>query len=310
MDKNMKINLQNYKFILWGHKLHSHTHSYIHNAFFRAFQHLGASTFWFDDNDDVSGFDFSNSLFITEGQVDKKIPLRNDCFYVLHNCYDDKYQELFANGNCINLQVYTDAVLQYNYTKLSDCIYADYAGKCVYFPWATDLLPDEIEKNKPSYVFNETSKIVNWIGTVGAGKFGNIDQILPFKRACEDNRINFSSILCAVSIEDNIQLIKKSYLAPTIVGEWQHKVGYIPCRIFKNISYGQMGLTNSPRVYELFNKKIIYNSNTEHLFWDAVKHMKKMPLAELHSLMDFVRDNHTYINRISVLLNFIEKVKT
>lgn len=307
MDKNM-ININNYKFILWGHKLHSHTHSYIHNAFFRAFQHMGAKTYWFNDNDDVRNFDFSNSLFITEGQVDKNIPLRDDCFYVLHNCYDTKYNELFTKNKCIRLQVYTDAVLQYNYTKLANCIYADYSGKCLYFPWATDLLPHEINANKPSRVFVEESKNVNWVGTVGSGQFGNIEQIAPFKKACEHNGIKFNDILCAVSIEENIQRIKDSYLAPTIVGTWQHKVGYIPCRIFKNISYGQMGLTNSPRAHLLFNKKIIHNNNTETLFYDAKRYVKNMPLKELHKLMDFVRDNHTYIDRINTLLDFINKI--
>jgi len=67
------------KVIIWGHKLHSHTHSYIHNAFYIAFKHMGYETYWFDDKDDVKKFDFSNSLFLTEGQVDKKIPLREDC---------------------------------------------------------------------------------------------------------------------------------------------------------------------------------------------------------------------------------------
>ena len=70
--------------IIWGHKLHSHTHSYIHNAFFIAFKKLGYDTYWFDDNDDTSNFDFSNSLFITEHQVDNKIPKRKDCLYFVH----------------------------------------------------------------------------------------------------------------------------------------------------------------------------------------------------------------------------------
>jgi hypothetical protein len=60
------------KVVLWGHKLHTHTHSYIHFAFHKAFKHLGYDTYWFDNNDDVSGFDFFGSLFITEGQVDSK----------------------------------------------------------------------------------------------------------------------------------------------------------------------------------------------------------------------------------------------
>ena len=70
------------KVVIWGHKLHTHTHSYIHNAFYLAFRNLGYQVFWFDDNDDVSNFDFSDSLFLTEGQVDRKIPVREDCQYI------------------------------------------------------------------------------------------------------------------------------------------------------------------------------------------------------------------------------------
>ena len=54
------------KFIAWGHKLHSHTHSYVTCAFINAFRHLGYDVYHFDNSDDVSGFDFSNSIFLTE----------------------------------------------------------------------------------------------------------------------------------------------------------------------------------------------------------------------------------------------------
>ena len=50
----------NQKVIIWGHKLHSHTHSYIHNAYFTTFKKLGFETFWFDDKDDVSNFNFND----------------------------------------------------------------------------------------------------------------------------------------------------------------------------------------------------------------------------------------------------------
>jgi hypothetical protein len=296
------------KLIIWGHFLHSHTHSYVHQAFYKASVHLGMNTHWFDDTSDVTNFDFSNSIFITEGQVDKKIPIRDDCFYVLHNCYDEKYKELFKNNKCMNLQVYTDTILKYNYPKLDECIYADYEGKCLYFPWATDLLPDEIEKNKPTKPFNYDSKEVNWVGTIGAGEFGNINEITPFKDACQVNGINFNQTML-VSFEKNVSMIKDSYLAPTITGTWQTRVGYIPCRIFKNISYGQMGLTNSVRVASLFNNKIIQNSNTKDLFYDSKNYINSMPLKELHDLMDVVKEKHTYVNRLNSIIDFMDKIK-
>ena len=292
------------KVVIWGHKLHSHTHSYIHQAFFRAFDRSGVAVHWFDDNDDVSGVDFNRCLFITEGQVDKKIPLVNSSFYVLHNCYDPKYKPLFEINQAMVLQVYTDDALKYNLLKVDMCTYQDRSGKCLYQPWATDLLPDEIEANK---VVMPKEKVVWWIGTVGAGEFGNINEISPFKQACEDNGVEFKWAHNK-SIEENIDLIKRSYLAPTIVGTWQHAKGYIPCRILKNISYAQMGLTNSPRVYEFLDKRIIHNNDTHQLYYDAEKYINNMQVSELHELMDLVKEKHTYINRINQILDFIEKI--
>jgi len=73
------------KAIIWGHKLHSHTHSYIHSGYYRAFKSLGYDTYWFDSIDDISNFDFSNSGFFTEGQVTKNMPIRDDAKYITHH---------------------------------------------------------------------------------------------------------------------------------------------------------------------------------------------------------------------------------
>ena len=62
------------KIVIWGHKLHSHTHSYIHYGYWRAADYLGHEVYWYDDNDNVYDIDFSNSIFITEHQVCKNIP--------------------------------------------------------------------------------------------------------------------------------------------------------------------------------------------------------------------------------------------
>lgn len=302
------ISPDKWQIVIWGHPLHSHTHSYIHNAFDRAFRHLGFRTHWLhNDHPDLNQIDFARSIFLTEGQVDQNIPIRDDCFYILHNCYDEKYKTASLQNKTMVLQVYTDDVLKYNMSKIDDCIYADYGGRGLYMPWATDALPHEIETYKPSIPFNRNSKKVFWVGTVGGGEFGNIDEITPFKRACEENQISFEQV-GGRSVENGIDLIKQSYMAPTIVGSWQGRVGYIPCRIFKNISYGQFGLTNSARVYELFQHKIVFNNDTSRLFYDAKERLENIQLNELIDLMDFVKNKHTYISRINTILDFIDKV--
>jgi hypothetical protein len=326
------------KVIIWGHKLHSHTHSYIHWGFYRAFKHLGYDTYWFDNNDDVSNFDFSNSLFITEWQVDQKIPLRDDCFYILHY-FTKKYRHLFKQGRCILMQIYTHECLTNSPTKIDDCTYAKikdlssnhswsnehlpneilniypeekysppYEISTIYMPWATDLLPHEIEANKQSLCTIKKNEVV-YIGTIGSGIYGNIEQIKPLSRAASENNIPFNHVEnCSCSMETNIELVKNAYMAPAIQMAFQVERGYIPCRIFKNISYGAFGITNSETVYKLFNKKIVYNPDTYQLFFDAKEKLANLDINELYELMDFVKEKHTYINRIQLLLPFLETV--
>lgn len=293
--------------IIWGHKLHSHTHSYIHNGFYRAFNYLGYPTYWFDKEDDVSNFDFSRSLFITEGQVDENIPLRNDSLYILHNCTSNKYASLPTNHRIV-FQVYTDAALEDRWAvPVAPCVYYNRETRCLYMPWATDLLPEEIDANKQNVSIAKDLKQVYWVGTIGKGLYGNLDEIDPFKQACQENGIEFIHKLPGtVSLEENVQLIHDSLLAPTIVGRWQRDRGYIPCRIFKNISYGKIGLTNSRRVFELFEGQIVFNEDTHQLFYDGMERLNKITLEELIALMDCVRDKHTYLNRIDTLFDFFK----
>lgn len=296
------------KVIIWGHKLHSHTHSYIHNAFYRAFKHMGYKTHWLDAHDNLNGIDCSNALFITEGQVDANIPLRQDARYILHNCNPTKYKPFMQAGHCIILQVYTDDVLPRPVTKVDDFIYYDLADKVIYMPWATDLLPYEIDAIKKEIPHAKKNREIWWVGTIAGGEFGNTHEVEPFKKACAENGIKFKHGMTK-SVEENIKDIQHSYMAPAIVGTWQQRVGYIPCRIFKNISYGQMGVTNSRHVYELFKKKIVYNADTHQLFYDAKKRIQSMTQAELFELMDLVRDKHTYVTRIEQLLDFLKLVE-
>lgn len=303
----IKTNIPFKQVVIWGHKLHSHTHSYIHWGFYRAFQALGYPTYWLDNND-IINMDLSSTLFITEGQVDQLIPLRNDCWYILHNCDGGKYSSLGDKKRCITLQVYTHDCLPRNLTKIEECIYYNVKDRIIHMPWATDLLPHEIDTVKTTIPHrNVNNTDIYWIGSYGGGEFGNQNEINSFIHAAAISGIKFSHLV-QKSMEENINLIQKSYMAPTIVGKWQCKQGYVPCRIFKNISYGQFGITNSETIYTLFNKKIVYNPDTYQLFYDAKEKIDNLDINELYELMDFVRDHHTYINRIQTLLTFFDGV--
>lgn len=310
------------KVVIWGHKLHTHTHSYIHWGLYRAFQHLGYTTYWFDNNDNVRMFDFSNSLFITEWHVDQKMPLRKDCFYIIHNLNEGnrekKYKQQIRSKHCISLRVDRGNLNRPTIKKTNNHVYHDIVNKSIYTLWATDLLPHEIDGIKKQLPLKPQSNTVYYIGTVDTG---NLPEVAPFQRACKENDIAFihqggygdndvALNKVKISREQNINYIQSSIMAPAILRAEHCRTSYIPCRIFKNISYGQFGITNSKAVYELFDKKIIYNPDTYQLFFDAKQKLKQVTLEQQYELMDFVRDHHTYINRVQELLSFFYLIYT
>jgi hypothetical protein len=295
------------KVIIWGVKLHSHTHSYIHWAFFRAFEQLGFPVLWLDNSDDLTDLDLSQSLFVTVGLADQKIPLRQDCWYILHNVEPQKYAFLFKQGHGVIMQVYTHDCLKRNVTYFDDYIGYDLSANTLYMPWATDLLPDEIDAIKRLLPSIKKDFVVSFVGSKWGGSQGNWHELEKFERACKDYGIPFN-IVTKVGLDEHIALVQKAFMAPALQGQWQCEHGYIPCRIFKNISYGQPGITNSETVYNLFHKTIIYNPDCYKLFYDAMERIPTITLAQQYELMDFVRDKHTYLNRIDDLLKVLKMI--
>ena len=303
--------------IIWGHKLHSHTHSYIHNGFYIAFKHLGYHTFWYDDNDDVSTHDFSCSLFITEHQVNKKIPCRNDCIYISHYVDSGDYRGV-PKENIIILKNSPrdfnecDKNKGYEYQTLNYGIPHEYFSicdnyKCLYMYWATDLLPEEINENINKLSSITTSDKINFVGSM-TSVWRNLHSIcnyykLPFNIYGATFNVNSHA---NKSINENIQLIQTSLISPALQDENQINANYIPCRIFKNISYGKMGMTNSLVVYELFNKNILFHTDIHELFKMGVHFEQRTDKnTVVQPLMEFVRDNHTYLNRIHTIKQFL-----
>jgi hypothetical protein len=292
--------------VLWGHKLHSHTHSYIHNAFYIAFQHLGYKTLWLDKSDNIFDINFSNSLFITEGSVEKNIPILEDCFYILHNCNIELYSTKIPKSHFIILQVYThDVIHKHKATLIDKTTLAYYKDNCLFLPWATDLLPNEINENiekVKNQTFN-TQNNVAFIGTITSAW-------ITARQCCSKHNIPFSNYNSffqnRIDVKDNVSLIQNSLMAPSFQDEWQCTNGYIPCRIFKNISYGKMGITNNLSVHELYNNKLIYNNIPDAIINGL--EFEKMPneykIQILIPLMELTRDKHTYLNRIDTIFQF------
>lgn len=296
--------------VVWGFKNRYHTNGHVFYGFVRGFQHFGWKTYWLDDLSDLSGIDFANTLFISEHQaVRPPMPVRDDCFYLIHNLYggSKSANELLKNANKAHFGVFTGRV----YNDHGQAIPLDNGNMWCYpekrvldLLWATDLLPHEIYENIPdSCVFNDSSRVVNW---VGSGR----RTLNPFINACKANGIEFnfhsSSQGCLVSSEENVALIKTSRFSPIMVDDYQMTHPYYPCRLFKNISYGIYPLTNSKYVKEFTPWPVVFNEDSDRLFYDAQEQLPKQNIDVLHRMMNWIADRHTYANRASEIIRAVE----
>jgi hypothetical protein len=317
------------KVIIWGHPLYSHTHSYVHDAYYKAFKHLGYDVYWFHDGDYPEDFDYSNSLFIGEGFADKNLPINDSsCYFIMYCPSPIKYQNaeryVDIRMSAVNFK---DHIQEYSLDKTKAiklgpaCYfdpkqsrkvrvnndYVDYEMDDydkVYISWATNILPDEFNEND---IRLERENVIYYSGTIsGHGVCENYSNFIPFIKACQENSIGFvhnDPWANPLSTEEVITRAKKSLLGIDIRGPQHLKQGLLTCRLFKNISYGHLGLTNSKALYEELDGNCIYNQDTEQLFYDGISNKENYNL--ILKGMQYVKENHTYINRIHSLLSIL-----
>ena len=306
------FNIDTCKWVMWGGRDDRNTFGHIHWAFYRALKHMGKEVYYLDKNDDMSKIDFHNTFFMSMNCVLTGLPQRKDCLYFIHNITGDPRAPYFDGLNLMRWGVH---VISNKYSsdvqEIGPDIFFDPSSRTVMMYWGTDLLPHEIEANKPMRVFNAESRVCNYIGSIDGMKN---QAIADFARACKENGIEYQGFGGynngrVVSIEEHIQLIKDSYMAPAFQGLDQIAQGYQSCRIFKNLSYGQMPLIQSKYSHDLFKGRLIFNTDAYKLFYEGRERLQSLSLTELHSLMDEVAQKHTYLNKIAGVIHAVKALE-
>lgn len=323
--------VKNYKFIIWGYPLYSHTHSYVHNGFYKAFKYLGYEVYWFNDENFPDDFDWNNCVFWTEGFADKKIPLVSTSIYFVHCCpnpkkyldggvkkfFDVRYNDLYLKDHIYNYHLNKNEVEKigpvfYYQEKTNDLVhykndYYDYYCNDydkIYLSWATNKLPEEFNEN--DLYFPRENKIY-YCGSIGHhGLFENYSTINPFIEECAKNGIEFvyNDPWQNPLTEEEVELRhKKSLLGVDIRGPEHIRIGYIPCRIFKMISVGHLGLTNSEEIYNELDGNCSYAADSKDLIY--VGQLDKNDTQKIKDGFNYVKENHTYVNRIKSLLKLL-----
>jgi hypothetical protein len=223
-------------------------------------------------------------------------------------CFKDHIQE-YSLDNCVTQKIgpscyyepKTDnnIIIKNNYVNYS---INDFDK--IYISWATNLLPHEINFDDMNI---QRENNIYYCGTISySGDCETISNLNPFIEACKEHQINFIHNDCwsnPLTSTQVIELSKKSILGIDIRGPKHLKENLITCRVFKNISYGHLGLTNSSAIYEAMDGNCIYNIDTKQLCYDGMNNKTNYKLIKTG--MDYVKNNHTYINRINSILSVL-----
>lgn len=295
------------KFIIWGLlDYQSRTHGYIHNAVFHAAKELGFEVHWFDDAPLQYKADlFENCIFWTAGMCDTHIPIVSSSMYILHNVDRSRYATIPEKHKLI-IQVYTTDVLARDVIPLKHHKFQFWqpTNNAFYMPWATDLLPSVIQEQMKKVASKEIPNLESKKGFfVGYpqhdGVFADFTKGLK-GLTFESGSLDQSRIL---------DVFDKVAFAPTIMNSWQTEHNYIPCRIFKTISYGHLPITNNLACYELFSEYVLYHPDVKEIARRIPERLADSNLHEkiLHCMKD-VMNNHTYLNRLRAIF-FIFQLK-
>ena len=321
------------KIVIWGHPLGTHTHSYSNHGYYRAFKALGHDVHWFPDEEPPEDFDFSNTIFIGEGDSGAKhIPINDTSTYFMmylpdprrfdgvknlidvrltaKNCKDHIYDFSFDASKCKSMgpSVWFEPKKEGLIHFKNDYVDAEIPDtNKMYISWATDLLPDEIDFSE---MYREREKAIWFCGTISPhGQAENWSNWEPFIEQCSNHGLDFhynDVWQNPLSFADVMDLTRRSMLGIDIRGKWHVETRVVTCRVFKNISYGHLGMTNSEQIYQEMDGNMIYNSDPAQLFHDGMKNRTNFDL--IRKGMQYVKENHTYINRATSLLKVFEEV--
>jgi hypothetical protein len=288
------------KVIIWGHKLHTHTHSYIHSSYFKAFKSLGFETLWLDKNDSLGSTELEGTLFFSEDQAKAGMPVRDDCFYITHH-FDESFLQEVPRDRIIRLGNFTTECKVHE--RINELCHYDSSSRTIYQPWATDLLPHEIDTFVPRK-FNIESKQCFYIGSIYDE---NLQAISKFANSCSASGIELRHVRNA-SDEMNISLTRDSLVSMDFRGGHHINVGYLPCRVFKSISYGVPIVTNSRLIKSEIDIPAIHLcEDSSRTLVEGIHFESTLKNDDVLDSMSHVKNKHTFVNRIENLIGVMFK---
>ena len=304
-ELNNELNIK--RIIIWGLRTsYNDTLHFIQRGFFVTLKKLDIPVIWVNDEDKNRNLIKDNDLIIATNRAMKWLPNHPKAKYCLHNP-ERSFVEQLKIEQYILLQVLTfDRFLELAQcdNNINQRFYGvasyDHIGKVLHQSWGTPYL--ESEFMAPTYFPYKKSEY--FVGTIWNNELnhGNTDIISSYRKVLNRLGCNFLHVKGAPEFM-NPTFIRHSAIGSSIVGNWQRINGYTPCRLFKAVSFGQLGSINSESSKVQY-PWVISNENIGLLANDVLSYSEKS-IKELIRFQQLEVANETYeckIKNIQVAL--------
>lgn len=302
------------RIVIWGLLKKYHTHRHIHQSYYKNAKKLGINVLWVEDEKKNQALIQPGDLIITADPVGKMVPekftladynlpIRKDVFYCLH-LVKDVLKEAMTDCTFISLDWHKTTTPNISgIEKWGPVTHYDSNTKTLYQPWGTNLLAEEFKKP----VFNQ-NRFVFWIGSIWNDKnnHGNLTEIYLLKKALIRHGLKFMQLRFIPDFL-NTFFIRRSRIAPAIGGRFQAEIGYLNCRMFKNISYGQLGVTNVKEFKSILGEDFIGGDSIDELVTNALALPKEAYIQKVLAQQERVKE-YTYKKAFENIVQAISRV--
>lgn len=287
--------------VLWGFTDSLDSFRHIHRHFSHALDRLGKDWIWIPDNANSLHHLAAGDMVFAVDVEGHHVRAVEGVDYVLHNM-DSSHPVWDGIGHFIRLQTYTIDCEQWG-VEWAPGRRFDKEARTLFQPWGTDLLADEFLP--PVY---NTSNHVVFVGSVWDGNGqGNVRAIGELKRVLDQKRLVFQH-LYHIGDQENIAVVRDARLAPAVAGEWQVEHNYLPCRYFKNVSYGALGITNVPKIRDLVGEAFFEGHSVQSLIENALDLPENVYLELVEGQQEAV-SKYTYRESLEAIDRALEETR-
>ena len=276
--------------VIWGLRKKRDTFRYIHMACFNVLKKSGASVIWVDDHPRNRSAVSNKSIVLAVNNASKHLPKVKGTRYVLHNINPEPFLPfLNKRSHLLQIQVWTKSALgNPQAQELIPCVSLDTTNYVLYQPWGTPFAIHEwVRKPIKAKLATEF-----WIGSVwnNALNQGNRQMYGEWLQVLRSHGIDLRKMPYGWPDTKFTygSLVRLSSIAGAVVGEWQRDNGYIPCRLFKNISFGAVPVGNSRFFSRIFGASAVTGDSLEEVLSNYLELALREKIERLHSAQELM----------------------